>query len=316
MDKTIIAIGKAVRPRQWLKNLTIFAGIFFTGRLFNPEDFFMVLRAFLVFCATASAIYIFNDLIDAPKDKLHPFKRKRPIAAGDLSKGAAFTLATSLIIFAILFSLAMSAERLVLAVVAYIALQLLYMNVLKNIIILDVLAIASGFLLRIYAGIWVINTHLNIWFLLCVISFALFIAVGKRRAEATLLQGFHLSEGISMVRATLGHYPESLLHAYTTMFATATWVTYAIFAFYQPTITPTELYATFLRAFIPRVINTKWLMITVPIVIYGVMRYLYLIYEKKEGESPERMLLSDKPLLTAVLIWGVMTFAVLYILVA
>jgi 4-hydroxybenzoate polyprenyltransferase len=312
MVTTFIALIKTVRPRQWLKNLTIYAGLVFSARLFNLEDFSAVTQAFIFFSLATSAIYIFNDLVDAPKDRLHPFKKKRPIAAGTLSVQLATVIGILFILTALFCSFILS-QRFFLAVVAYLILQFSYMYYLKEIIILDVIAIASGFLLRIYAGIWVIGTHVNIWFLLCVVSFALFIAIGKRRAEATLLQGYSASAPMEKVRSTLGHYPESLLHSYTTMFATSTWVTYSLFAFQQPRITPNSFFSQFFFNLTPRVEDTKWFMVTVPVVVYGVMRYLYLIYEKKEGESPERMLLSDKPLLVSVIIWAVLTFLILYV---
>lgn len=312
MVKTSVAIIKTLRPRQWLKNLTIFAGLFFSARLFNIEDLSIVTKAFILFSLTTSGIYIFNDLVDAPKDRLHPFKKKRPIAAGELSAQLA-TLIGVLFILTSLFCSFFLSTRFFFAVIAYLVLQFSYMYYLKEIIILDVLAIASGFLLRIYAGIWVIGTHLNIWFLLCVVSFALFIAIGKRRAEATLLQGYTESAPIGKVRSTLSHYPESLLHSYTTMFATSTWVTYSLFAFQQPRVTPNGFFSQVFLGLTPRVEDTKWFMVSIPLVIFGVMRYLYLIFEKKEGESPERMLLSDKPLLTAVILWLAVVMFILYV---
>jgi 4-hydroxybenzoate polyprenyltransferase len=313
MDQTIVAIVKTIRPRQWLKNLTIFAGVIFTARLYVLSDFLTVTQAFLLFSLATSAVYIFNDIVDAPKDRLHPFKKKRPIASGKLSVQLATVIGVIFVVVALISSYMLS-QRFFLAIIAYFLLQLSYMHYLKNIIILDVLAIASGFLLRIYAGIWVIGTHLNIWFLMCVAAFALFIAIGKRRAEATLLQGYAESAPVAKVRSTLSHYPESLLHAYTTMFATATWMTYALFAFQQPRITPNGFFSQFFYNLTPRVDDTKWFMATIPFVIYGVMRYLYLIYEKKEGESPERMLLSDKPLLIAVIIWAIIVHTIIYVI--
>lgn len=313
MDSKVIAIIKTVRPRQWLKNLTIYAGLVFSGRLFEIDDFLLVTGAFLLFSFVASAIYIFNDLVDAPADRLHPFKKNRPIASGLLATPVAFGLAISLLFSGLLGAFILS-PRFFMAVVAYLLLQLLYMFLLKHVIILDVIAIASGFLLRIYAGLWLIGTHLNIWFLLCVVSFALFVATGKRRAEATLLQGYSAQQKIEAVRATLSHYPESLLHGYTTMFATATWLTYALFTFEQPPFTPNTTYREFLDFVLPRVYSVKWLMLTIPFVIYGVMRYLYLIYERKEGESPERILLADRPLLTAVIGWALMVILIVYVI--
>jgi 4-hydroxybenzoate polyprenyltransferase len=313
MDSKVIAIIKTVRPRQWLKNLAIYAGLVFSGRLFELDDFLLVSAAFLLFSFVASAIYIFNDLVDAPADRLHPFKKNRPIASGLLATSVAFGLAVALLFSGLLGAFVLS-PRFFMTVVAYLLLQLLYMFLLKHVIILDVIAIASGFLLRIYAGLWLIGAHLNIWFLLCVVSFALFVATGKRRAEATLLQGYFARKKIGAVRATLSHYPESLLLGYTTMFATATWLTYALFTFEQPPFTPNKTYREFLDFVLPRVYSVKWLMLTIPFVIYGVMRYLYLIYEQREGESPERILLADRPLLTAVIGWALMVILILYVI--
>lgn len=312
MATALIAIVKTVRPRQWLKNLTLFAGIIFSHRLFYLNDFYTVSLAVVHFSLATSAVYIINDIIDAPYDRLHPFKKKRPIASGDLPMFVAIILAIGLIVLSLVFSFLLS-QRFFLAVVSYLILQSLYMFYLKHIIIFDVLSIASGFLLRIYAGVWVIGTHVSIWFLLCMVSFALFIAVGKRRAEATLLSGHTDTSDLKKVRSTLSHYPESLLHSYTTMFATATWLTYALFAFQQPAITPNRFFQPFFYNITPRVADVKWLMVTIPFVIFGVMRYLYLIYERKEGESPERILLSDKPLLGCVIIWFLLVFCVLYV---
>lgn len=284
----------------------------FAGRLFVWNDFLLVSYAVFIFSLLTSAIYIFNDIKDAPLDRLHPFKKRRPIASGQVPILLAGVIASFLMILSLSLSFIL-APRFFMAAFAYVLLQVLYMSVLKQVIILDVISIASGFLLRIYAGLWLINDHLNIWFLLCIVSFALFVAVGKRRAEATLLMGYAESQKIGSVRSTLSHYPESLLHSYTTMFATATWFTYAYFTFEQPPFIPNTFFREIVSTFIPRS-NAKWLMLTVPFVIYGVMRYLYLIYEKKEGESPERVLLSDRPMLITVVSWAVSVIVILYVL--
>jgi len=171
------------------------------------------------------------------------------------------------------------------------------------------LAIASGFILRVYAGAVVINTHINIWLLLCVVSFSLFLAVGKRRSELTLLEG----QLAFKHRRALFSYPEKLLDLYISMFANTTWLTYALFAFLQPPIRTTERIVLFWADLPLAFRNQKWLMITIPVVIYGVMRYLQLIYEKNEGESPAKILVSDKPLLGAVVLWGLMVMVVIYV---
>ncbi len=223
---------------------------------------------------------------------------------------ARFALIASFGLIAILLPTAYSlSSDFFIAAVVFLLLQITYSFILKHIILVDVMAIAATFILRVYAGAWVISAHMNIWFLLCVTSMALFLAVGKRRSEITILT----TSLASKHRETLLHYPEELLHSLTTMFATATWVTYAMFAFLQPTIAPQRIFVKFFANYFPQPTESKWLMASIPLVIYGVMRYLYLIYEKSEGESPERVLLSDIPLLMAVLIWGILVVGLIYL---
>jgi 4-hydroxybenzoate polyprenyltransferase len=192
----------------------------------------------------------------------------------------------------------------------YVLLNISYSQYLKGIPILDLMTIASFYVIRVYAGALVVNLHMNVWFLLTVISLALFLAVGKRQSERTLLTG--LTGGILGHRAVLSAYSVRLMDIYTGMFASATWLTYALFAFqHRFEAMDGPLPAFF--AMIPRTfVSQKWLMVTVPIVIYGVMRYLQLVYEKNQGESPERVLLGDTPLLTTVVIWALMTVGILY----
>lgn len=300
------ALLRATRPRQWIKNFAIFAGLIFSGQLDNRNAMFTMFISFWVFCAATSATYLLNDIFDIDRDKLHPFKSKRPIAAGSISIPTATVIAMSLIIIALVTSFYI-ARPFFLATLAYLILQLFYSSYLKSIILIDVMAIAAGFVLRIYAGVWAIDAHLNVWFLLTVTSFALFLAIGKRRSELTLLQAQAAKH-----RETLLHYPENLLDILTSMFANSTWLAYALFTFLQP---PISARASFTRIFtnvaLP-VAEAKYLMATVPVVIYGVMRYLYIIYEKKEGESPERVLLTDRPLLIAVVLWIVMVIGIIY----
>ena len=309
MAHTLYLIAKTTRPRQWIKNLALFAPIIFSGKLLSFTDLITIIIAFILFCGLASAMYIINDVLDAPRDRLHPFKKKRPIAAGDLPVPLALTIAFSLILILLPLSYQLSVGFFAIAS-AYLLLQLAYSFILKHIILIDVMSIAAGFILRVYAGVWAINAHMNVWFLLCVVALSLFLAVGKRRSELTLLTG----EKAGAHRGTLSHYPEMLLHSLTTMFATATWISYGMFAFLQPPVASKLLYTAFLEETIPPPPERKWLMLTTPLVIYGVMRYLYLIYEKREGESPERVLLSDKPLFATVVLWTLLTIGIIYVL--
>ncbi len=298
------------RPRQWLKNLAIFAPLVFEGLFFNPQTFWLVVFGFVIFSMVTSAIYLINDVIDVEKDRAHPFKSKRPIAAGRVNRTLAFAVALITLILAIFLANNVS-FFFTIAIVAYTILQIVYSLFLRSVILLDVMAIASGFLLRVYAGAVLINAHVTIWFILTVASLALFLAVGKRRSERTLLVG--AGKELSGARSILLHYPESLLDSLTVMFATATWFSYTMFTFLQPPPTASPQVLTLFGDYLPSTfLASKWLMATVPFVIYGVMRYLYVIHEKKEGESPERVLLSDWPLLTSVVCWGVLLFIIIY----
>lgn len=308
MVKFLWGLIKAVRPKQWIKNFALFAGLIFSGSLDQISFLILTTQAFLIFCGLSSATYLLNDVFDVERDKQHPFKRLRPIASGIIPTSVAIALALILIIILLPLSYKLS-PALFYTALAYLIIQLLYSAYLKTVILLDVIVIAAGFVLRVYAGVWTIDAHLNVWFLLSVISFALFLAIGKRRSEVTLMQA-----QAARHRSTLLHYPPELLDILTSMFANSTWLTYALFAFQQP---PILLNSTLIKYFSQTdfpFIEAKYLMITVPIVIYGVMRYLYIIYEKKMGESPERVLLTDTPLLATTITWLVLVIFILYYL--
>ncbi len=308
MAELFWAITKASRPRQWIKNFAVFAALIFSGTLLDKTNQLKTLEVFVFFCIFSSATYLLNDVFDIERDKLHPFKKKRPIAAGIVPVWLAVGLALTAIVVSLPFAYRLS-PNFFFATVAYLVLQLFYSAYLKQIILIDVLVIAAGFVLRVYAGVWAIDAHLNVWFLLFITSFALFLAVGKRRSERTLmkLQAFRHRE-------TLLHYPENLLDSLTTMFANSTWLTYAFFAFLQPPVQAGHFISRFFGGVQIPFSEAKYLMATVPVMIYAVMRYLYIIYEKKEGESPERVILTDTPLLSAVLLWGILVIGIIYYL--
>ncbi len=308
MAKFLWGIIKTGRPRQWIKNFALFAGLIFSGQLDSPVALLIITKAFIIFCGLSSATYFLNDVFDIERDRQHPFKSLRPIASGIIAPGLAVILALSGITVLLPLSYKI-APSFFYAAVAYLLLQLLYSAYLKSIILLDVIVIASGFVLRVYAGVWAIDAHLNVWFLLCIISFSLFLAIGKRRSELTLMMS-HQTAGKH--RETLLHYPESLLDILTAMFANSTWLTYALFAFQQPPISIKSSLSRFFDFITLPFSEAKYLMMTVPLVIYGVMRYLYIIYEKREGESPDRVLLTDAPLLFAVLLWLVSVIFIIY----
>lgn len=308
MDNTLFLILKTARPRQWIKNLALYAALVFSGFFFYqfPDYFLTVTKAFFLFCILTSSVYIVNDIIDLPQDQKHPFKKNRPIASGKLPIPIALFAAIAGFATVLFLSLTFSPYFFMMSVV-YTALQLFYSVYLKHIPILDVMSIATSFVIRVYAGAVVVNLHLSVWFLLTVISAALFLAVGKRQSERTLMQGNH-----GDTRKTLEHYSQRLLDIYTAMFANSTWLTYALYAF-QHDSSATEVRLLRLFTFLPSTFTTqKWLMLTVPLTIYGVMRYLQLVYEQNRGESPDKVLLEDKPLLAAVVLWGILVMVILY----
>ena len=210
MDQLFINLLKTARPRQWIKNFILYAALIFSGRLFIAKDFFLITMAVIIFSGITSSIYFLNDIIDISRDRIHPFKRLRPIASGKLPIPMAFFVATISILVS--FFLASRLHFFFFVVCfTYFLLQLAYSLFLKETPIIDVLAIASGFTLRIYAGAVILNYHVSSWFLLCVVSVALFLAVGKRRAELAMLTD---SQTAKAHRATLSIYSESLLDAY------------------------------------------------------------------------------------------------------
>jgi 4-hydroxybenzoate polyprenyltransferase len=257
-------------------------------------------------------VYIINDLIDAEADRHHPFKKKRPIASGKLSVPIAIFGAGILIMSVVFLSLWLTLFFKLL-IFFYLILQIFYARYFKHIPILDVSSIATGFLIRVYAGAVVVNLHMSVWFLLTVISASLFLAVGKRQSERTLLSG--QSESLmGSTRKILKRYSQRLLDQYTGMFATATWLTYALFTFQFENLAP-KGEAAQIYEFLPRTLHSeKLLMLTLPLVIFGVMRYLQLIYESNQGESPERVLLNDRPLLITVFLFVVISFLIIYVI--
>src|SRR3989344_1616053 len=304
---------KLLRPRQWIKNLALFAAITFSGQLFDTISFWQVSLGFAAFCLLSSSTYIINDLLDVHKDRLHPFKRNRPIASGRVGINEAFVMLAITLGAALVLSFYLNWIFFMIAVI-YLVLQMLYSLFFKSIAVFDILFIASGYILRILAGASIVNFHISVWLLLTTISLSLFLATGKRRSELTLLQGVKKIR-IDEIRKSLSHYSEPLLDSFSTIFATSTFIFYTMFTFLA---NPTGLQIqidVLLPEFLPfEFLNRKWLMITIIPVIYGIMRYLQDIYERKEGESPDKVLMSDKSLLGAVISWAFLVIFIIYVL--
>ncbi len=305
LGKTFYYILISLRPRQWLKNFSVFAAIFFGGRLLNSEDVSSVAFLFFIFCLLSSAMYLINDLVDQEADKVHFSKKNRPLASGLLSQKIIVSTAFFLLLLAL--SLAFLISDLIFATsILFVTVQILYSFFLKRLIILDIMAISFSFMLRVFAGSFIISEPLSSWLILTVMMVSLFLAVGKRRSEVTLLT----HQQAVKHREILSHYPINFLDGLTFMMAVASLLTYSLFTFNSGRADNLSPIINYLPTTLT---NPRWLMFTIPIVVYGIFRYLYLIFEKKEGESPEKILLKDLPLFVATSIWVLTSFILLYV---
>ena len=304
-------ILRSMRPRQWLKNLALLAPIIFSGQLFDGRSLHASLIGFGVFCLASSASYVINDIIDASKDRFHPYKKLRPIASGKLKLAPAATVVILLVIFSLYLANRLLNKYFVIALLLFLLLQLGYSLALRNVIILDALTVAMAFILRVFAGSLATETSISSWLVLATIGVSLLLAFGKRRSERTLLASrlLPLPGLIQSTRTTLIHYPDTLLDSMISMSASFAIISYCLFSFQISPHVPNRLLAGILP---PTLVAPKWMMLTIPFVIYGVARYLYVIYEKKEGESPERVILSDTPLLTTLVVWVLLTVTIIY----
>ncbi|MBI3955147.1 UbiA prenyltransferase family protein [Candidatus Gottesmanbacteria bacterium] len=298
-----IFLLKALRPHQWVKNLSLFASIIFTGQLFNPSIFILTVLGFIVFSLLSSASYLLNDIIDAPLDRLHPEKKHRPIAAGLLSPHLAFEALAVLALLGLAFAFILSPSFFIIAS-SFFLLHVGYSLYFKKVAVLDILAISLSFILRVLAGEVLTGYHLSVWLLLTVVFLSLFIATSKRKSELELVG--------STTRPSLLHYRERLLDFYASTFANATLITYSLFAYLEVPPHFSNIRGL-LTELTPNLLGRKWLMITIPFVIVGIMRYAQLIYEKQAGEKPERLITSDLPLITSILLWGVTVIFIIYV---
>lgn len=302
----LVPLIKALRPGQWIKNLLIFAAIIFNGRLFDPIYFTRSVEAFFVFSFLSSASYLLNDIIDEPFDKQHPEKKNRPVASGALPKHTAFEVMIFLSILGLAGAFILGFGFFLISG-GFLLLHVLYTFYFKKFAILDILAIALSFTLRALAGEILTGLHLPIWLMYTVIFLSLFIAASKRRSEL-VYKG-------TKARPTLIQYREKLLDFYVSTFATATIVTYSLFTFIEGTPKFTGgLISPLLSEFVPQLVARKWLMVTIPFVIVGIMRYAQLIFQQQMGEQPEKLVTSDIPLVATILGWGATIVFILYIL--
>ena len=285
---SIAAVLRALRPAQWLKNGLVLAGLVFGAKLFDLAAAQRAILAAGCFCLLSSGFYLLNDVRDAEADRLHPNKRTRPVAAGELTPAAAGVLGLVLIVLATLAGTFLG-TAFVAVVFAYSALMLAYNLALKEIVLIDVIAIAVGFVLRAVGGAFAVDVSISPWLLVCTVLLALLLGFGKRRYELAALQD---AQGH---RRSLALYSQSLLDRAVAATAVGTLVAYAAYAFEGGTV-PTDV----------------GMALTIPLVAVGIVRYVFLVYRRGEGGSPETMLLTDRVLLATVAVWSVVSSGVLY----
>ena len=285
------ALLALARPYQWIKNGLLFAALVFSDRLFEPRDVGRAIVGFIAFCAVSSTGYIINDIHDREADRMHPEKRMRPLAAGELEAGEAGALAVVLALIGLMLSLGLGVTFALIAAL-YVATQFAYSHYAKQIVIVDVIVVACGFVLRAYAGGVAIDVPVSPWLVFITFVLALFLALARRRHELVVL-----GEGAVGHRGPLGEYSVPLIDQMISIVTAATLVGYMIY-----TASPD----------VARRLHTEHLFLTVPFVAFGLLRYLYLISECDEGGDPARLVLRDRPLLISILGWIVADVILLY----
>ncbi|MBV9849598.1 MAG: decaprenyl-phosphate phosphoribosyltransferase [Armatimonadetes bacterium] len=282
----LLALLVTMRPKQWIKNLLLFAGLLFTlDQGHSSSEFQRAALGFVLFCALSSVVYLVNDLADRESDRRHPKKRRRPIAAGELSPQAALVAAVALGVCGAIFSFLLS-FRFGLVALTYLLLTFSYSFRLKHVVLVDVLALAAGFVLRAVAGAVVIGVSISVWLILCTLMLALFLGLSKRRAELVATR----QAGTTGTRRILEDYSPEMLDQMIVIVTSSCLMSYALYA-----------------AASPAAGRHPYLMATIPFVVYGIFRYLYLMHRHSLGESPDAVLLEDRPMLVNVLLWGLTT---------
>jgi 4-hydroxybenzoate polyprenyltransferase len=281
----------SLRPGQWTKNLLVFAGLLFGQRLGDPRAVARALGAFVIFCALSGVVYLINDVLDRESDRRHPLKRARPIASGALPVATALAAAAILGGGALAASTALGGSFTLVAA-AYLGLLVLYSASLKNIVIIDVLTIAIGFVLRAVAGAVAVDVQISRWLFICTILLALFIALAKRRHEIVLLAGAAPGH-----RAILKEYSPYLLDQMIAVVTASTLISYALYTTSPDTVLK---------------FGTSRLDLTIPFPLYGIFRYLYLVHQREGGGSPADLLLTDRPLLVCVALWAFAVALIIY----
>ena len=287
----LIGLIKTLRPKQWTKNGFVFVPLVFDVKVFQLEPLLRTLAGFVLLCLISGTVYLINDLVDIERDRQHPTKRNRPLASGQLPKSVAIAAAVALPVIVLPLSFLLDVQfGLILS--GYLALQILYSLWLKNIVIVDVMVVAAGFVLRVAAGVPLVSAErFSPWLYLFTSLLALFMALGKRRQEIVLLK-----DGAGSSRASLDHYNLPFLDEMMAVVTAGTLTTYALYTFSAPNLP-----------------KNHSMMLTIPFVLYGIFRYLYVVHIQGNGGAPDEVLLTDRPLLAAVGLFGIAVVVILYL---
>ena len=288
----IVGLVKTMRPKQWVKNVFVFAPLIFDVKLFNPYYLARTVAGFVLLCLVSGTVYIINDLADVEKDRQHPRKRNRPLASGVLSARVAVVAAVAipLVTLPLGYLLAPTFGAIL---TGYVLIQIAYSFWLKNVVIIDVMLIAAGFVLRVASGVPLVEAErFSPWLYICMTLLALLIGFGKRRHELMLLK-----ENANAHRQSLEEYNLPLLDQAITIVTASTLLAYALYTFSATNLPPNHT-----------------MMLTIPFVLYAIFRYLYLIYVKGVGGAPEEVVLADRPLQATVVLWGLSVISVMYLL--
>lgn len=296
---------RELRVNQWIKNLIIFTAIVFSGELFTLEHFTASFWAFCILCLLSSTSYVLNDIIDYPFDRKHPVKKFRPIASGKITIQEATFIVFIMAIISLLASLLFSIQFFLLALI-FILLHFFYSLYLKKFPIIDIFSISLSFMIRAYSGVVATGFHIPIWLMFTIFFGSLFVATVKRDAEL-------LAHG-SETRASMTFYKEHLLNFLTTTFATSTILAYSFYTYFERLQTSQTEFVKFFNSIVPDFEARKWMMLTIPFVVYGIARYAQLLYDHAEGERPEKIITKDKPLIIAMGLWALTVVLLLYIL--
>ncbi|HHT9115164.1 MAG: decaprenyl-phosphate phosphoribosyltransferase [Planctomycetes bacterium] len=282
----------SMRPEQWIKNFFVFTALLFSKNLLNPSKDIEAIIGFIIFCMITGCAYMINDFVDLEKDKLHPAKSRRPLASGKLKKDTAVKIVVLVCLASLFFAFYMNI-LFGIVVLAYFLLNIGYSIYLKNIVIIDVVSIAAGFVLRVLGGAVIISVVASQWLILCTILLSLFLGFSKRRHELILLE-----DNATSHRKVLEHYSPYFLDQMIAVVTASTLICYALYTMSRDTVEK---------------LGTSKLIYTIPFVLYGIFRYLYLVHQKEEGGSPTEIMFTDKPMIINICLWVISSVVFIYI---